>query len=196
MHEFVQGMVKANHRALKPWCTSYIPDIEKLREEIRIEEGGGGMCHVVTECLAAKYGWERLAVSYTDTLGRVICCGHLISALPDGSLLDPTADQMGEGFSVRVLAPNDPDYGRYRPEFDEDVNPSVAMYADFAPFYWNGQADWAHQDTLREQLGEGWWLADKSAYLAYLERQVELGGECYRHRKDAVEQLVRSTQAG
>ena len=191
MHDYALAMAKANSRSASPWRKNYIPDIERLREEIRVEEGGGGMCHVVTECLTAQYGWERIPVSYLDTLGRVICCGHLISVLPDGSLLDPTADQMGEGYSVRVLKPADPDYGRYRPEFDEDINPSVAMYAkEFGVFYWNGQSDGTNQDAMRRRLGEGWWLEDKRAYLAYLRRQVELGGDCYRRCMTAVERLA------
>lgn len=190
MHSFTLGMVEANQRKAKPWDNSFIPGIEKLREQIRVEENGGGMCHVVTEVLFKQYGWEQLLVSYTDTLGRVICFGHVISALPDGSLLDPTADQLGEGHSVRVLTPTDPDYGRYRPEFDEDINPSVAMYADFAPFYWNGQADSAHQDSMREQFGEGWWLEDKTAYLNYLKHQVALGGASYQYAVKAIERTL------
>lgn len=184
MHAFSMAMAQANvhaHRAA-PWSQSLVRSIEAMREEIRVDEGGGGMCHLVSEWLWDQQGWERLAVTYLDPRGTVICAGHLINALPDGSLLDSTADQFGEGHSVRLLQPSDPDYGRYRPEFDNDVNPS--QYPEFENFFWNGKPDFDHQDDIRSALGYGWWVQDPSALLAYLEHQVQLGGSEYSYWVD------------
>lgn len=179
MCAYTRSMAKAcvhAHRAAQ-WDDSLVPAIETMREAIRIEQEGGGMCHLVSEWLWDKYGWERLPVTYLDPHGRVICAGHLINALPDGSLLDSTADQFGEGHSVRVLRPGDPDYGRYRPEFDEEVNP--VHYGEFQDFWWDGSPDFDNQDKVRAELGYGWWLKDTTALLDYLRHQVSLGGAPY-----------------
>lgn len=179
MHAFSLTMAQSNvhaHRATD-WAPRLVGAIEAMREEIRADEGGGGMCHLVSEWLWDQQGWERLAVAYLDPKGTVICAGHLINALPDGSLLDSTADQFGEGHSVRLLQPSDPDYGRYRPEFDDEVNPT--RYQEFKDFFWSGKPDFDLQDDVRAERGYGWWVQDPSALLAYLEHQVQLGGTEY-----------------
>ena len=172
------------HRA-KPWSSRFIASIQREREAIRVEDGGGGMCHIVSELLWDRHGWARFPVTYLDPEGQIICAGHLINILPDGGLLDATADQFGEGHDVRVLAPGSPDYGRYRPEFDEEFNPS--RYECVAHFFWNGLSDCDAQDRLRANRGQGWWLPDKTDYLAYLQHQVELGGSCYSATVEALQ---------
>lgn len=176
MRAYVLGMLSTDphtHRA-QSWRPELANVLTQIREEIRVSEGGGGMCHLIAEALWDQFGWARLPVSYLDSDGHVICAGHRICALPDGSLLDATADQFGEGHSVRVVTPHHPDYGRYRPEFDDEINPST--YPDsFGGFFWSGEGDHAAQDRLSHERGHGWWLKDKSAYIAYLRHQVEIG---------------------
>lgn len=171
------------------WDPALVPSLKQEREAIRVEEGGGGMCHLVTELLWDRHGWARMPVSYLDRNGDVICAGHLISVLPDGSLLDATADQFGEGHDVRVLTPRQPDYGRYRPEFDEDFNPRIAPEC-LGAFYWSGTEDYLAQNQLRAERGDGWWLKDTSSYARYLAHQVKLGAEGYQPMLDA---LVKAT---
>lgn len=187
MQAYVKAMLSNDphtHRA-DVWENKFAPAIVAERETIRVEESGGGMCHMVTESLWSKHGWARLPVTYLDVRGDVISCGHLICALPDGSLLDATVDQFGEGDGVRVVKSNEPDYARYRPEFDGDVNPSTYSQ-EFMDFYWNGKADYDSQDELRATRGDGWWLEDKTKYIAYLRHQVSLG--C-GHYKDILKRL-------
>jgi hypothetical protein len=187
MQAYTLGMLSTDphtHRA-EAWSRKMAREIESEREAIRVAESGGGMCHLVSEWLWDKYGWTRFPVSYLDRKGDVICAGHLINILPDGAILDATADQFGEGFSVRRLTSRNRDYGRYRPEFDDDFNPD--RYDCASQFYWNGVPDFAAQDQIRGKFGLGWWLEDVSHYVSYLQHQVTLGGNCYRPWLEALE---------
>lgn len=178
-HAYVQALLASLARRHTPDALR-APDVDKLRalrEEVRISEGGGGMCHVMMEILWKEKGWEGLSVSYLDPQGLVICAGHCINFLPDGSILDSTADQFGEGHDVRILRPQDPEYGRYRPEFYQDFDPVQSEEA--RAFFWNGVWDCEAQDQMVSQRGRGWWLADKSLYAAYLRHQVKLGCRDY-----------------
>jgi hypothetical protein len=154
----------------------FVAKTEAYREEVREEEGGGGMCHIVTEYLAEKYGWERLFVSYLAPNGDIICGGgHVINVLPDGSILDPTRDQFGEGFSVSHIKNDSDEIGRYRPEFYVDYHPGhpdAAALDAWLPYY-DGVPD-EDVDTMKNGTrGPGWWLSDKACYNAYIDRQNE-----------------------
>lgn len=153
-----------------------VEEIEELREAIRRQEGGGGMCHFVTEELQARYGWERLFVTYMSTEGEVICGGgHVVNVLPDGSILDPTRDQFGEGYSVSLLRADDPEIGRYRTEFYEDFNPwhpDAEGQLDGWLDKYDGRNDAELEDALQLERGDGWWLADKSKLIEYERQQA------------------------
>ena len=145
-----------------------LPHVLALRAETRIENGGGGMCHLVTEALAHERGWGRLPVSYLDADGEIVSDGHYVNLLADGTIVDPTADQFGEGHDVRVLPPDDPEYGRYRPEFDSDYNPGdVAELSAWKPA-WTGETDWDAHIRISGERGFGWWVEDPTELLAYL----------------------------
>lgn len=163
----------------------FIAEVEALREEIRAENNGGGMCHLVTEALQAKYGWERLYVTYMTESGEIICGGgHVINVLPDGSVLDPTRDQFGEGFSVSLIENDSEEIGRYRPEFYSDYHPGHPDIRDgeldaWLP-YFTGQEDSDIGQELSDTRGRGWWLEDTSLYDAYLQKQKQYGLVSYR----------------
>lgn len=152
--------------------------IQKTRTDIRVEQGGGGMCHVVSEWLEADYGLTRLSVTYLAPNGEVAFSAHLVNLLKDGSILDSTADQIGEGHDVRLLRPDDPEYGRYRPEFYEDYHPghpdvepgSLDAWSDL----WTGTVDYVQEDQIRAERGTGWWLEDKTSLVAYWRDQIQL----------------------
>lgn len=153
--------------------------IRRVRQECRDEEYGGGMCHQVTEILAYEFGIGRLAVSYLSRDGEVICAGHYVNLLSDGSLLDGTADQFGEGHDVRLLRPDDPEYGRIRPEFDIDYTP--ALYPDELAGWgetWSGEGDWEQQDRLCAARDHGWWVDDPELLLAHYRERLELERRC------------------
>lgn len=161
--------------------SGFIRHVAGERERIRAEEGGGGYCHYVTEILEVENGWTRLPVSYLDLAGEVICAGHYVSVLPDGSLLDPTRDQFGEGHDVSLIQADSDDYARYRPEFMSDWHPGHVddvdgLLKDWLPDF-SGIDDFDAQDALRQTRGEGWWLDDKTFLIAYLNRQMEYGGD-------------------
>lgn len=165
------GSRPSRRRRLTP---ALLRDTLAARSRIRAEEGGGGMCHLVTEWLEDRCGWERLGVSYLSPRGEVICSGHYVSLLPDGSIFDPTSDQMGEGRDFALIGPDEAGYGRYRPEFDGDFNPAIAPEASRWASLWTGEADHEAQDRLRRERGYGWWTADKSAMISYWEAQIAL----------------------
>lgn len=151
--------------------SALVAEIEAIRHEVRAGEGGGGMCHFVTEILQNKYGLDRLCVTYLSEDGEIICGGgHVVNVLEDGSILDPTRDQFGEGYSVSLIPADSPELGRYRPEFYEDFHPGhpdaegeLEGWADS----FDGRLDADIEDANRAELGEGWWLDDKSALDAY-----------------------------
>lgn len=191
MHAYALELLRHDpHTArAQAWDPALVPSLKREREAIRVDEGGGGMCHIITELLWDRHGWARMPVTYLDRSGDVICAGHLICILPDGSLLDATADQFGEGHDVRVLTPRQQDYGRYRPEFDEDFNPRIAPEYVGA-FFWSGTVDYLTQDQLRAERGQGWWLGDTTRYARYLAHQVKLGAGCYQPVLDALAQFA------
>ena len=45
---------------------AFIKTIQKVRHEQRIENGGGGACHLVSEWIEWKYGWDRVSGTYTS----------------------------------------------------------------------------------------------------------------------------------
>jgi hypothetical protein len=153
----------------------FVLEAEALREEVRAEEGGGGMCHVVSEIMQGRHGWPRLFVSYLSAEGDVICAAHVVSLLPDGSIIDWTRDQFGDGHSVSFVNAQSPEIGRYRPEFYEDFHPGhlhddTGKLSSWLDAY-TGQSDCDEQDRLARERGRGWWLEDLSALDEYEARQ-------------------------
>ena len=189
LHTLLRTLADRTNLKMRPVMDAgRIARLEAFRAAVRVEDGGGGHCHTVTEYMSYKAPktFGRLGVSYLSEDGGVICSGHYVSFLADGTLIDPTADQMGEGQSVAVLNPSNRCYGRYRPEFDGDYNPDVA--ADLAAFSadWISKDDFVMQDVLRAERGEGWWLDDKSQYEVYWRMQARISSPDYRVHCDRV----------
>jgi hypothetical protein len=138
------------------------------------------MCHFVTEALSARYGWGRLFVTYLSDGGDVICGGgHMVNILPDGSVLDGTRDQFGEGHSVSLnTIRRSGDRTLSRPEFYVDFHPRhpddrSGQLDPWWPSY-AGVIDCDEQSRIAAIKGERWWLSDKTASDAYEARQEEL----------------------
>lgn len=161
----------ASGEPLRVLTPELVAEIEAIRHEVREENGGGGMCHFVTEILQNKYGWDRLCVTYLAPDGRIICGGgHVVNVMSDGSILDPTRDQFGEGYSVSLISADSDELGRYRPEFYEDFHPRHPDAGDWLAGWqdsFDGRLDADVQDANRAGLGEGWWLDDMSALEDY-----------------------------
>jgi hypothetical protein len=152
-----------------------LAEVRSLRERVRVAEGGGGMCHFVSEILASERRWAQLSVGYLSLDGAMICASHYVNVLGDGTLLDATADQFGEGHDIRIVRPDDPEYGRYRPEFYEDYNPGIdpVALADWLPD-WIGLIDFDAQDVVDGERGPAWWLDDPTPRIEFLRSQIAL----------------------
>lgn len=167
-------------RVVKPKLRPSPADIEairKIREEIRAEEGGGGMCHWVSEVIMNRYGWTREGGSVVDPkTGDVMIVGHLWNVLPDGAILDATIDQMGLGHDVLVIPKDHPLHGYYRLEWDHDYHPGHPDIPDFkdAP-HWKGEFDMDNANRLRAERGNYWYATDKRQHDAYRAQQRAYG---------------------
>lgn len=157
-------------------------DIEmfrKLREALRIEEGGGGMCHFVSEWIEYHYGWRREGGVYVSRDGEVIVDAHYWNVLPDGSILDATADQTGEGKDIAIIPPNDPDHGRYAEEWYDDWHPQLPHWKANPkrigvrkPEHFTGKMDYDLAAEIQQERGPVWWVTHPDQYRAYLEQQL------------------------
>lgn len=153
-------------------------ELRRLRHDCRVENGGGGCCHIVTEVLEERHGWTKLSVAYLAPSMEVALAPHLISLLPDGSLLDATVDQFADGDDIRLIRPDDSLYRRYRPEID-DVAAALEDPMMTAALAWTGEAmptatDECVCSMLAAERGTGWWGADFDRYRRYHQEQARL----------------------
>ena len=103
--------------------------IRKLRDEVRNDEAGGhwnpehngGTCGTVSEEIEIKHGYPAVWGAYrTPHHPKWKNPEHVWNKLPDGSILDATADQFHEGHDVRIVHPNHPDFARYNQDEPDD----------------------------------------------------------------------------
>lgn len=99
---------------------------ERLRAEIRLEEGGGGQCGIVTEyrdeCRVG--GWYRTGDDFVE---------HYWFETKGGWIIDPTSDQFCS-VSVRRLAPGDPERASYVYELPAGVTDDAGFVGPLAGF--------------------------------------------------------------
>jgi hypothetical protein len=187
---------KELHPTAGPPDAGMIQGFRDLREEVRHAEGLPGQCHVVTEIIQAEHGWTRMSGTYlTPCLTFPAGDGaHYWNLLPDGSILDPTADQLGEDADdVRVLLPEDPRHARYVAEWFEDWHPGAPDYDEadaIARGYrlrdaslWTGETDHdAYLRLVEAAEGDRWWhvAGSRKHVESYLRKCVT-----YRGRKEA-----------
>jgi hypothetical protein len=151
-----------------------ISQIEEWRHQCRVDNEGGGACHLVSEIIEDEWGFERQDGTYCTPDQRDICVGHYWNLLPDGSILDSTADQFGEGNNIRIVSPKDPEFKRYHPRFPKDFD-----YNDDAEYTRITDLDNQRYEKSQEydkKHGEGWWLKDKKLYNKYKTDQRKYTG--------------------
>lgn len=145
--------------------------IAKLREERhkwRIENGGGGACHLMSEYIEDAYGFKRKSGTYTALNGDVISAdGHMWNVLPDGSILDTTCDQFGDEQDIQLIKPTDPNHARYREAYLSYCHPGHKDYPDFKDDKWDGKMDDVEEKRLQKKLGKNWWVQNRDAFKAY-----------------------------
>lgn len=169
-------------KAFRGLTPALVKKIEQIRHDSRVDNGGGGACHLVSEWIEELYGWARVSGVYTSPDYREPeIVGHYWNLLPDGSILDSTADQLGQGHDIRVVKPSDPEYHRYRPEQDGlgDMSPDTVehYYREFFPHldrtkvHLNGDDyDWDQKLTKERGLHRG--VTDKKQHAAYADLQM------------------------
>lgn len=150
-----------------------IQHILAVREEER-EHSGGGMCSMVSEFIENEFGWLMKCGAYTDSNDDTICEAHCWNILPDGAILDATADQFGEGHDIRIIEPSDPEFARYRDEWYDDYHPGHPEFPQIADRKWSGEFDMDKVQRLEKERGVGWWLVgkDRSHMERYLDRYL------------------------
>ncbi|MCE6958301.1 hypothetical protein LAZ40_04425 [Cereibacter sphaeroides] len=142
-------------------------ELVALRDSIRLEEGGGGMCSDVARAVRDLFGLPFASGAFVTPEDEPICEAHCWNVLPDGRILDVTMDQFG-------LAPPDAMIGdpvHYRPEWTRDYNPDHAThYPELAGRPWTGEEDALRALRLLRERGDGWWLADRTWLEAWRSR--------------------------
>lgn len=142
--------------------------IRLIRHEVRCEEGEGGQCGFVAEVIMNRFGWEMHGGTYCNDADEPVCCDHVWNMLPDGGILDATADQMGLGHDIRIVEPNDPDYHKYRDQWHEDYNPDQSdEYPELKDRKWSGVLDDEWERQIRAKRGEDWQVTDPKQYAKY-----------------------------
>lgn len=141
-----------------------LSEILDVRRSVRAAEGGGGQCAFVAEELLDRFGWEIEAGVYLASDGSPI--GHHVwNRLPEGAILDATADQFCEGYDVRVVEPTDPEFGRFRWEWTDFCHPGHSEYPELAGIAWTGEYDFDRYTRSWQERGSGWWLPDPASFL-------------------------------
>jgi hypothetical protein len=90
--------------------------VRAIRRRVRLESGRpDGRCGKVAEAIAAELGWAY-RWGHLRLLDGGICWIHCWNQLPDGTIVDATADQFEERWlsDVVVLSPDDPLHAHYR----------------------------------------------------------------------------------
>lgn len=131
--------------------------IYALRRDVRLRDArpNDGRCGNVAAAISDALGWEQ-KYGYLHLLDGTVSWVHCWNKLPDGTLVDATADQFGELWLGDVVAipPSDPHAARYRhaPEqwelrFERQESLAIACSSQ------------TEQVTVRAEISEKPWLA-------------------------------------
>lgn len=94
-----------------------IEQARAIRRRVRLTSGRpDGRCGKVSEAIAAEMGWAY-RWGHLRLLDGGICWIHCWNQMPDGTVVDTTADQFEERWlgAVVVLPPGDARHAHYRP---------------------------------------------------------------------------------
>lgn len=163
----------AGHDAPDAPDLAMMREIRSEREATRQCEGGGACAVAVAYALENYFGWPAFEGVHLAEDGEPIA-PHAWNLLPGDGILDAAADRFGEA-DIRVLRSGDRDWRRYRREWTEDYNPSLAgRHPELAGCLWTGEGDFARILRRRDLSGGApWWLGDRdrSALGSCLERR-------------------------
>ncbi|MBA4797549.1 MAG: hypothetical protein H2043_09125 [Rhizobiales bacterium] len=139
--------------------------IRAFRHRMRLA-GCWGACFEVSCFIQHTFGWVRVDGVYALPDGRPIFL-HSWNALSDGSLLDGTADQFGEGDDVGIYPRNSPSFLRYREKYTIAHNPENTAWLKGQPYVGLPDRDFWDAAEARKELPPGWWLAHPQQYLSW-----------------------------
>ncbi|KQW30122.1 hypothetical protein ASE36_21965 [Rhizobium sp. Root274] len=150
--------------------TEQMDAVRSYRHTVRLAGCWGG-CYEAACFIQHRFGWQRVDGVYALPDGRPIFL-HSWNLMPDGSICDGTADQLGEGEDVACLPVDCGQSKRYREKFTLAHNPSVTPWLHGLPYV--GISDRQFWDDAEEAkaLEPGWWLADKHDYLSWFTKGI------------------------
>lgn len=132
------------------------------------QNGARGACYEVSQLIFKQFGFHTAEGVYQHSDGRPIYL-HRWNIMPDGSILDGTADQFGEGHDVFTIDPSNAFFQRYRPIWTNAFNPSTIDTYKNMP--WTNFSDQDYWN--KNQDPQGWWLEDLSIYIEWKRQMVE-----------------------
>ena len=121
--------------------------IRSVVDRVRKDAGTGGQCGFATEVLGRQRGWGGASGVYHSKDGEPIGDHTWSVHEPSNTIIDSTADQFGEGHSIRVLPPGHPERSRYRQAGTEQEENSMLRQAR----------------ALRKSRGDYWWAGGPAA---------------------------------
>lgn len=159
--------------------------IRRWRSNCRRLEGGGGYCHFVSEWIENTFGWEAHSGTFCSPGGDPVCTAHVWNILPDGSILDATADQLGQK-DIMIIPKGSPMHARYRYEYSDDYHPNHPWYPETSGIEWDGQFDIDKENALAKKHGSReWWMTqeEKNRWEKYNQKQKQYGtGKSWGYR--------------
>lgn len=99
-----------------PRMKKYIREVRTGERRNQSYERAGGQCGTVSEENEVRFGWPTTYGTH-EAMNHDPEDEHVWNKLPNGSILDGTADQFGgrrDHRGVRIIPPTHPDYQKYR----------------------------------------------------------------------------------
>lgn len=117
-----------------------IEDAASIRREMGDQDMPRGEAVQVAHLIDCYLGWRMIEGVILDDAGDPVCA-HAWNVLPDGGIIDATADLHG-ALSPRVLGREQPEIRHYRREWTATYNPSLHdMFAELRGIRWTGELD-------------------------------------------------------
>jgi hypothetical protein len=155
-------------------------EIAGFRHEMRAL-GQRGACYEVSQFIQWRWGFPSQDGIYQMVSGEPIC-QHRWNLLPDGNILDGTADQFCEGGDITIVAMSDPRAKRYRPIWTCSFNPDTITWHHGTPWMGIPDREWWRQNCELE-THQGWWLEDRRQFYEW------------RYRMEALYESFKATPA-
>ncbi|WP_377275398.1 hypothetical protein [Rhizobium sp. R86522] len=139
--------------------------IRSFRHEMRLA-GCWGACFEVACFIEHQFDWRRIDGVYELPDGRPIFL-HSWNMMSDGTLVDGTADQFGEGRDIAIHPCGSPDHLRYRDRYTAAHNPLKTSWLATRPYSGVPDQTFWDDEEARRTLAPGWWISEPQPYVAW-----------------------------